>query len=802
MFDRGGLNTGQDNFHGIPDPCNRGSGSFGGTHMLQEQNVGGGFRDQKSGLGAGGDFVSCGMPQQDHGTKSGGSETSGNFGDHVAGQRSATVGPEGAEHDNFGVQHAASQHGFGSVSGPNQDSKSGLRFGGPPPTKQDSKTLQCGPNRGLGDFGCNASEQDCSVLLTNNFGVPPPSLAQQDSKGMLVASHRGLGDFGDSPLSQKPPNMLSPTHAQQLTSAPKSSGDENKNISEGEIPSDEKDKANQAVKLDFIKNSADGIPGLDLLAEQDKQKDNAKASAEERGLSVGHDIDERTSDKPVNSSTFIGPVPAPTSTEQSTDQGLGKEGFGTGRPPNKLTFQQANALGFGSDSKAPLNNQVFRPGSQNSPNVQGFSSPPRNLFPQGSGIHSLGPGGSKNVSNNENQPHSQNFVPGTHGPNQSYGMGHPGSNQSFGPGNQNAVNSPGFGQQNSMGSRGFDPDGNQSFGPSNQGFGPANQSLSHSFGPGNRGYGSKNQGSPGMAFQGSNQSFGPNNYGPQNNQGFGPDQFGGTAGPQPWGDGMDGYNRGSWNQGPSRFDGPGKDNTQGMKDNFQGHRDNFQNMRDNFQGPLDRSQGPRDNFQGPRDNFFGPRDGFRGPRDNFQGSRDNFQGPRDGGFQGPRESFQAPRDGFQGPRDNFTGQGDRFLGPRDNYGGAREAYQGPRDNFQGQNDRFSGQSFGDFGYPGESEFGHGRSHDFPPSREFQQEGACGGGFQDYGSEYGRGRGGRGRARGKCGFGPPSERNAGDESSWQRGGGRAGGRFGPGTDDQRLQQPDFGPSAQVGFPVQF
>jgi hypothetical protein len=37
-------------------------------------------------------------------------------------------------------------------------------------------------------------------------------------------------------------------------------------------------------------------------------------------------------------------------------------------------------------------------------------------------------------------------------------------------------------------------------------------------------------------------------------------------------------------------------------------------------------------------------------------------------------------------------------------------------------------------------------------------------------------------------------------SWQRGGGRGGSRFGPGTDDQRVQQPDLGPSAQVGFPV--
>jgi hypothetical protein len=37
-------------------------------------------------------------------------------------------------------------------------------------------------------------------------------------------------------------------------------------------------------------------------------------------------------------------------------------------------------------------------------------------------------------------------------------------------------------------------------------------------------------------------------------------------------------------------------------------------------------------------------------------------------------------------------------------------------------------------------------------------------------------------------------------SWQRGGGRAGGRFGPGTDDQRLQQPDFGPSTQVSFSI--
>lgn len=85
VFDRGGSNIGQDNFCGISDPCNRGSGGFGGTYLPQEQNVGG-FRDQKSGLGASGDFGGCGISQQDHGTKSGGSETSGNFGDHIVSQ--------------------------------------------------------------------------------------------------------------------------------------------------------------------------------------------------------------------------------------------------------------------------------------------------------------------------------------------------------------------------------------------------------------------------------------------------------------------------------------------------------------------------------------------------------------------------------------------------------------------------------------------------------------------------------------------------------------------------------------------
>ena len=77
----------------MPDPSNRGSGSFGGTHLPQEQNVSGGFRDQKSGVGASGDFGGCGMSQQDRGTKSGGSETSGKFGDHIVGQRSAIGGP-------------------------------------------------------------------------------------------------------------------------------------------------------------------------------------------------------------------------------------------------------------------------------------------------------------------------------------------------------------------------------------------------------------------------------------------------------------------------------------------------------------------------------------------------------------------------------------------------------------------------------------------------------------------------------------------------------------------------------------
>jgi hypothetical protein len=812
----------------MQDSSNRGSGSFGGTHLPQEQNVGSGFRDQKSGLGVGGDFGGFGMSQQDHGTKSGGSEPSGNFGDHDANQRSAMGGPNIAGHDGFGTQHTVSQHGFGCSSGPNQDSKSGPGFAGTASSKQDPKVLQCGPNRGPGDFGGTASQQDYTAL-GGNFGVPPPSLAQQDSKGIPAGSNRGSGDFGVSPLSQKPPNMLSPTHTQQFTSAPKSSGDDNKNITEGETLADEKDeKSNNEVKLDFIKNAADGIPGLDLLAEQEKQKDDAKASAEERELSLGHDIDERTLDKSVNPSSFIGPVPAPTSTEQSNDQGLCKQGFGTGRPPSKLPFQQSNVQSFGSDSKTPLNNQGFRPGSRNSPNMQGFGSSPKGPYHQGSVNQNLGPGGNKSVGNNESQPNAQNFGPGAQGPNKSYGMGNQGPNQSFGPGNQgphqafspgnqvsnqpvgpgnqDAISQQGFGPQNSMGSRGFGPGGNQSFGPGNHG-------PSHSFGPGNRGYGSNNQGSAGIGFQVNNQGFGSNNFGPQNNQGFGSGQFGGASGPRPWGDGVDVPNRGGWNQGPSRFDGSGKDNSQSMKNNFQGPRDNFQAMRDNFQGqrdnfqgPVDGSQGPRDNFQGPRDNFFGSRDSFHGPRDNFEGQRDGyqghrdiFQGPRDGGFQGPRENFQAPRDGFQGPRDNFPGPGDRFLGPRDNFGGPRDTFQGPRDNFQGPKDRFSGPPLGDFGYPGESEFGRGGPHDFPPPQDFQQEGGRGG-TQDYGSEYGRGRGGRGRARGRGGFGPlSSERSPGNELSWQRGGGRGGSRFGQGTDDQRGQQPDLGPSAQVSSP---
>ncbi|PNF19986.1 hypothetical protein B7P43_G08658, partial [Cryptotermes secundus] len=676
------------------------------------------------------------MSQQDHGAKSGGSEPPGSFGDHGVGQRSVIGGASTVGHDGFGAQH-----GFGSSSAPNQDSKSGPAFGGSVPSIQDPKMLQCGPNRGLSDFGSTASQPDCSVL-GGNFGVPPPSLVQQDLKGMPAALNQGSGDFGDSPVPQKPSNMVSPTHSQQLTLAPKSSGDE-KTITEGEIQSDEKDKSNNTGKLDFTKNAADGIPGLDLLAERDKQND-AKSTAEERELSVGHDIDERNPDVSLNPGGFIGPVPAPTSTEQQNDQGLGRQGFGTSRPPSIMPFQQSNIQGFGPDSKGPLNNQGFQPGSQNSPNVQG-------PFNQGSNIPNLGIGGNKNVSNNENQPNPQNFGPGAQGPNQSYGIGNQGPNQSFGPGfqgpnqsfnpgnqgfnqsvgpgNQESINPQGFGPQNSMGSRRFGSDGNQGFGPGNQ---------SHSFGPGNRGYGPKNQSSSGMGIHSNNQGFGSNNFGPQNNQCFGPDRFGGAPGPQPWGDGLDGCNRGGWNQGPSRFDGPGKDNSQGMMDNFQGPRDSFQDMRDNFQGqrdnflgPMDRPQGPRDNFQGPRDNFFGSRDSFHGPRDNYQGLRDGYQGPRDGGFPGPR--------------DNFPGPGDRFLGPRDNFGGPREAFQGPRDNFQGPKDRFSGPPFGDFGHPGESEFGRGGSHDFPPPQDFQQEGGRGG-PQDHGFEYGRGRGGRGRAR--------------------------------------------------------
>lgn len=816
-FDRSGSNMGPEHFRGIQDSSNRGTESFGGTHLSQEQSVGCGFRDQKSGLSAAGDFGGYGMSQQDHGTKAGGPEPTGNFGEHGAGQRSVMAGPNSAGHDSYVAQHAASQHGFVSSCGPIQDSKSGSGFGGPTPSKQEPKVLHCGPNRGPSNSGGSTSQHDCSVL-GGNFTVPPPSLAQQDTKGMPQVSNQGSGDFGGTPLLQKPLNMLSPTHTQQFPSASKSAGEEKKDIAEGETLSDGKDEKHNAVKLDFIKNTADGIPGLDLLAEQDKQKNDAKASAEERELSLGHDIDERSLDKSVNPNNLIGPVPAPTSTEQANDQG-----FGTGRPPSKLPFQQSGVQDFGPDSKFPLNNQGFRPGSQNSPNVQGFGLSPKGPFHQGPSNQNVGPGGSKVIGNNENQPNVQNFGPGAQGLNQSHGIGNQGSNQPFGPGNQgsnqymgpgnqDAMNPQGFGSQSSIVSRGLGPDGSQGFGSSNQAFGPGSHCPSHSFGPGNRGYGSINQGSPGVGFQGNNQAFGSSNIGPQNNQSFGPGQFGGASGSRLWSDGGDGSNRGGWNQASSWFDGPRKDNVQSMKDNFQGTRDSFQGMRDNFQGqkdnfqgPVDRSQGPRDNFQGPRDNFFGPRDSFhglrdnfQGPRDGYQGPRDNFQGLRDGGFQGPRDNFQPPREGYQGPRDNFSGPGDRFLGPRDNFGGPREAFQGPRDNFQGPKDRFSGPPFGDFGYPGESEFGRGGPHDFPPPRDFQPEG-CRGGPQDFGSEYGRGRGGRGRARGRGGFGPvSSERSPGDELSWQRGCGRGVSRFGPGTDDQRVQQPDLGPSAQVRF----
>lgn len=784
---------GQDHFRGIQDSSNRGSEGFGGTHLSQEQNVGGGFRDQKSGLSAAGDFGGYGMSQQDHGAKAGGSEPSGNFGEHCIGQRSVIGGPGGAGHDSFGTQHALSQQGFGSSCGPIQDCKSGPGFGGPAPSKQEPKMLQCGPNRGPSNSGGNASQHDIPVL-PGNFSVPPPSLGQQDTKVMLAGSNQVSGDIGGSSLSQKPPNMLSAIHAQQLPSAPKSSGEENKDIAEGDTPSDEKDEKNNAVKLDFIKNTADGIPGLNLLVEQNKQKNDAKASAEERELSLGHDIDERALDKSVNPSGLIGPVLAPTSTEQPNDQG-----HGTGRPPSKLPFQQSGVQDFGPDSKFPLNNQVFRPGSQNTPNVQGFSSPPKGPFHQGPSNQNFGPGGNKIIGNHGNQPNTQNFGPGAQGLNQSHGVGNQGSNQSFGTGNQgsnrsmglgnhDAINPHGFGPQNCIGSHGLGPDGNLGYTSSNQ-----------AFGPGIRGYGSINQGSPGMGFQGNNQGFGSNNFGPQNNQSFGPGQFGSASGPRPWGEGGDSSNKVGWNQAQSWFDGPRKDNVQGMKDNFQGPKDSFQGTRDNFQGPLDRSQGPRDYFQGPRDNFFGPKDNFHGLRDNIQGPgdgcqgpRDNFQGLRDGGFQGPRDNFQPPRDGYQGP-------GDRFLGPRDNFGGLREGVHGPQDNFQGPKDRFSGPPSGDFGYTGDSEFGRGGPHDFPPPRDFQQERGHGG-PQDFGSEYGRGHGGRGRARGRGGFGPPfSERSPGDELNWQHGSGRGVSRFGPGTDEQRVQQPDLGPSAQVRFP---
>lgn len=316
-FGRGASNIGQDNFRGVQDSSNRGPACFGGAHLPQEQNMGSGFRDHKSGLSAGGDFVGYGMLQQDHGAKSTGSEPAGNFGDHGVGQRPVIGGPNSAGHDGFG-----SQHGFGPSATPTQDSKSGPAFGGPVPSIQDPKMLQCGPNRGSSDFGGNTSQPDCSAL-SGNFGVPPPTLAQQDSKGMPAASNQASADFGGSPLPQKPSNMPSPNHAQQLTSAPKSTGDEKKTATEGEIQSDEKDKSNNTGKLEFVKNAADGIPGLDLLAERDKQNDG-KSTAEDIELSVGHDIDERTLDMSVNPGGFIGPVPAPTSSEQSNDQGIGR----------------------------------------------------------------------------------------------------------------------------------------------------------------------------------------------------------------------------------------------------------------------------------------------------------------------------------------------------------------------------------------------------------------------------------------------------------------------------------------------
>ncbi|XP_069691442.1 YLP motif-containing protein 1-like isoform X2 [Periplaneta americana] len=721
-FGRGGRGggMGQDDFG-----SNRGPGNFGGSHMSQEQNFGGpGFRDQKSG-----EFGGYG----DHGPKSGGPDSSAAFGDHSGSQR---PGPNSGGPETFGPQTG----GFGPSSGPNQDSKSGPGFGGPGLSKQDSKLQQGGLNRGAGDF----------VEPNTNFGVPPPSLPQQDMKGV---SNRGSADFGSSPKTQKPPNLVSPTQFP--------TGEEKKSTPEGEKSEQKDEKSGSTMKLDFMKSSGDGIPGLDLITEQDKQKDSKKATAEERELSIGHDIDERTADKAAGG--FIGPMPASGTAEQSDK---------TGSVPGKAPFQQSPSFG---------------PGNRNSPNVPGFGQgtqgqSPKGNFSQPPGNQNFGPGANKidNQQNTQNIGPNQPFGMGNQGPN----TGNQGPNQSMGSGNQDPQ---GYGPPNNMGPRGFGPDGNQGFGSGNQGYGPGNQGQSQGFGPGNQSYGPNSQGG---SFQGGNQGFGPSNFG-QQNQGFGSGQYGGPPGPRNWGDGMDGPNRGGWNQGPPRFDGPGKDNTQGMRDNFQGMRENFQGQRDNFQGPMD---GPRDNFQGrdnffgSRDNFQGPRDNFQGPRDGFQGNRDNFQGPRDGGFQGPRDNFQGPRDGYQGPRDNFPGAGDRF-GPRDNFGG-------PRDNFQGPKDRFSGPPFGgDYGYPGqrdypgESDFGRGGPHDFPPPRDFQQQEGGRGGPADYGSEFGRGRGGRGRARGRGGF----ERSPSDDMNWQRGGGRGGSRFGP---DDRMQQPDIGPVGQA------
>ncbi|KAK5643653.1 hypothetical protein RI129_007498 [Pyrocoelia pectoralis] len=569
--------------------------------------------------------------------------------------------------------------------------------------------------------------QSPGVSNTNTEAAPSTVNALTSSKPETVEK---LEIGNDVPAIRPPPNLNNqPLEFKKSSINIIESSDQEKENNTDILKSDDEHN-------DFLKSTAsDGIPGLDLVKEDDntqevdvdsKKNENTKPDLEAISRGINSILGDQ---KLLNMLSLVSqnqtkaqqPPPKMDSPKFSPAEYVQEENdysneehdeyFNFERPSS---HDETPANLARSDSQKDVENDYYHEeGSNSFEDSANFSEGPDNL-------HQFSGSGPRNLDK-QNFNRSQNYMQDPNRDANSFNRG---------PGNTNFGNSAIFnrmGDNYDQTDRDFDNlsrgNFNKSRNPPNFGrepnqFNRGSDNFSKEADDFNRAPNNFNKGPDG--FNRGSDNFNNFNRGLRNTDNYnrGPDNF--NRGPDNFNRGPDNFNRGpdNFNRGPDNFNrgpdnftrGPGNfnrgpDNFNRRSDNFNRGPDNFNRNPVNFRGHDNFNRGP-DNFnRGPvgfnrgTDNFNRGHESFnRGP-DNFNRGSENFSRPSDAFSRGPvnfRGSDNFSRGNDRGPDDISKGGDDLSKGPN-TFKSDPDDFKSDPDNFKSEPDNFDEESenFGD-----------------------------------------------------------------------------------------------------------